>query len=191
MFNNSQKTQLIESLLFLKGKMGFKTKELCSIIKISEFDLEQFVAEINKKYLKMNSPFIIKINGDKIRTSINKETSILISEKLNEPIKIKLTKSLIEVLTIISYYQPITRKQINQIRKSNSDYIIAKLSSLDLIESKETAKTPGNPRLWNTTNNFLEAFDLETISDLPNYELTKKVESDLFQDLSVEKTKDI
>ncbi len=184
--NNSQKSQLIEGILFLKGKSGIKISELKSITKVNDDEFEEFVNQINDKYIRTNSPFIIKLNGEKIRISLNKETSELISKKLNKPLKIKLTRSSIEVLTIISYYQPITKKQINQIRKANSDYILTKLLALELIEAKERAHTVGNPRLWTTTNTFLEAFDLESIEDLPDYKERREIEKNLLRDLDEE-----
>ncbi len=188
MLNNSQKSQLIEGILFLKGKQGIKISELKSITKINDEEFEEYVNQINDKYVRTNSPFIIKLNGEKIRISLNKETSELISKKLNKPLKIKLTRSSIEVLTIISYYQPITKKQINQIRKANSDYIITKLFDLELIEAKERAHTVGNPRLWTTTNTFLEAFDLESIEDLPDYKERREIEKNLLRDLDEEES---
>ena len=185
--NNTLRIQLIEGILFLKGKIGINVSELKSIVKISEEELAQIFEDINNKYVRVNSPFVVKVNGDKVRISLNKETSEIISKKLNKPLKIKLTKASIEVLTIISYYQPITRTQINKIRKSSSDYILQKLSILELVEAKEKAHSPGNPRLWTTTDAFLEAFDLETIEDLPNYQAKIDTEDDLFKDILEEK----
>ncbi len=181
--NSSLKIQLLEGILFLKGKTGIRMEELKTLVKFNDLELEQTIEQINDKYKRLNSPMLIKINGHKIRMSLNKETSDLISKKLNKPLKIKLTKSTIEVLTIISYYQPITSSKIAKIRKANSDYLIQKLQALELIEAKEHAPTPGNPRLWTTTDTFLEAFDLEKISDLPDYESKKSLEESLLQNL--------
>ncbi len=186
--NSSLKSQLIEGILFLKGKTGIKMDELKALVKFNDEELEQIIEQINAKYKRVNSPLLIKINGQKVRMSLNKETSELISKKLNKPLKIKLTKSTIEVLTIISYYQPITSSKIAKIRKANSDYLIQKLQTLELIEAKEHAPTPGNPRLWTTTDSFLEAFDLEKISDLPDYESKKSLEESLLQSLEADKT---
>ena len=193
--NSSLKIQLLEGILFLKGKTGIKTEELKALVKFNSEELEVTIDQINSKYKRINSPLLIKVNGHKVRMSLNKETSELISKKLNKPLKIKLTKSTIEVLTIISYYQPITSSKIAKIRKANSDYLIQKLQALELIEAKEHAPTPGNPRLWTTTDTFLEAFDLERISDLPDYESKKSLEDSLLQNLEldsneVEKMKD-
>jgi len=189
--NNSLKTQLIEGILFLKGKAGIDIVTLMKILKVDEDEFQAYIDQINDKYHRMNSPYIIRINGEKIRLALNNETSEIISKRLNKPLKIKLTKTTIEVLTIISYYQPITRTQINKIRKSNSDYIISKLQKLELIEAPETAPTPGNPLLWITTNNFLEAFDLVSIEELPNYASKDKIDSALLSNLSEEEMQEL
>ncbi len=184
--NNSLKTQLIEGILFLKGKAGIKVDVLKTILKVDDEELLAYIEQINDKYHRLNTPFIIKMNGEKIRLALNKETSELISTRLNKPLKIKLSKATIEVLTIISYYQPITRTQIEKIRKANSDYIIARLQKLELIEAPEVAHTPGNPRLWITTNNFLEAFDLSSLEQLPDYDSRDKIDSALLSNLNEE-----
>ena len=89
----------------------------------------------------------------------------LVSGVITGPIG--LTKSVLEALTIIAYKQPTTKSKIEHIRGVSADYAISKLIEYDLIESNERSDLPGKPRLYVTTNAFLELFDLNSLDELP------------------------
>ena len=73
----------------------------------------------------------------------------------------------LEVLAIIAYYQPTTRAYIDQIRGVDSSYTVGLLLDRHMIEECGTLQVPGRPRLYRTTKEFLRAFHLNTLEDLP------------------------
>ena len=79
----------------------------------------------------------------------------------------KLSQPALEVLTIIAYYQPTTRAYVDQIRGVDSSYTISLLLERKLIEECGRLQVPGRPRLYRTTKNFLRAFHLNSLEDLP------------------------
>ena len=79
----------------------------------------------------------------------------------------KLSQPALEVLTIIAYYQPTTRAYIDQIRGVDSSYTVGLLLERRMIEECGTLQVPGRPRLYRTTKEFLRAFHLNTLEDLP------------------------
>lgn len=79
----------------------------------------------------------------------------------------KLSQPALEVLTIIAYYQPTTRAYVDQIRGVDSAYTIGLLLDRKLIEECGKLQVPGRPRLYRTTKNFLRAFHLTSLEDLP------------------------
>ena len=79
----------------------------------------------------------------------------------------KLSQPALEVLTIIAYYQPITRAFVDQIRGVDSAYTVGLLLDRKLIEECGRLQVPGRPRLYRTTENFLRAFHLTSLEDLP------------------------
>ena len=79
----------------------------------------------------------------------------------------KLSQPALEVLTIIAYYQPTTRDYIDQIRGVDSSYTVGLLLERHMIEECGTLQVPGRPRLYRTTKEFLRAFHLNTLEDLP------------------------
>ena len=80
----------------------------------------------------------------------------------------KLSQPALEVLTIIAYYQPTTRAYVDQVRGVDSAYTVGLLLDRKLIEECGRLQVPGRPRLYRTTKNFLRAFHLTTLEDLPD-----------------------
>ena len=83
---------------------------------------------------------------------------------------VKLSKASLETLAIIAYNQPITKVQIDKIRGVSSDSIINSLLSKDLIISNKTLDTIGKPKLYETTETFLDVFGIESLNELPKSE---------------------
>ena len=79
----------------------------------------------------------------------------------------KLSQPALEVLTIIAYYQPTTRAYVDQIRGVDSSYTMGLLQERKLIEECGRLQVPGRPRLYRTTKQFLRAFHLTSLEDLP------------------------
>ena len=79
----------------------------------------------------------------------------------------KLSQPALEVLAIVAYYQPTTRAYVDQIRGVDSSYTIGLLLERRLIEECGRLQVPGRPHLYRTTRQFLRAFHLDSLEDLP------------------------
>ena len=79
----------------------------------------------------------------------------------------RLSKAALETLAIIAYSQPITRAEIESIRGVSADGMIKLLSSRSFIREVGKKDVPGKPVQYGTTREFLKAFRLSTIADLP------------------------
>lgn len=74
----------------------------------------------------------------------------------------------VAVLAAIAYHQPITREGLKDIfGKEISRDLIGRLHARDLIATGPRAPRRGAPHTYVTTDQFLAAFDLETLQDLP------------------------
>ena len=80
----------------------------------------------------------------------------------------KPSQPALEVLSIIAYYQPPTRAYVDQVRGVDSAYTVGLLLDRKLIEECGRLQVPGRPRLYRTTKNFLRAFHLTSLEDLPD-----------------------
>ena len=80
----------------------------------------------------------------------------------------KLSKATIETLAIIVYHQPVTRSEIEEIRGvSFASNTLEILLELDWVRPAGRKDVPGKPIQYATTENFLNHFNIQKLSDLP------------------------
>ena len=80
----------------------------------------------------------------------------------------KLSKATIETLAIIVYHQPVTRSEIEEIRGvSFASNTLEILLELDWVKPAGRKDVPGKPIQYATTENFLNHFNVQKLSDLP------------------------
>lgn len=80
----------------------------------------------------------------------------------------KLSRAAIETLAIISYHQPVTRAEIEEIRGVGvSRGTIDQLLEMEWIRFGRRRMTPGRPVTFVVTQEFLDHFGLESARDLP------------------------
>ena len=83
----------------------------------------------------------------------------------------KLSKATIETLSIIVYHQPVTRAEIEEIRGvSFATNTLEILLELDWVKPAGRKDVPGKPIQYATTENFLNHFNVQKLSDLPTIE---------------------
>ena len=83
----------------------------------------------------------------------------------------KLSKATIETLSIIVYHQPVTRSEIEEIRGvSFASNTLETLLELDWVRPSGRKEVPGKPIQYATTENFLNHFNIQKLSDLPTIE---------------------
>jgi segregation and condensation protein B len=90
-----------------------------------------------------------------------------------KPAKQRLSRSLMEVLAIVAYRQPVTLAEIEAVRGVQSDYSVRQLVERRLVKEVGRRHTPGRPLLYGTTQQFLHQFNLEDLSQLPKLEATQ------------------
>lgn len=73
----------------------------------------------------------------------------------------------LEVLTIVAYRQPVTRAFVEQLRGVDSGATVTSLADKGLIEESGRLDVPGRPILYRTTDAFLRAFSITSLSELP------------------------
>jgi len=79
----------------------------------------------------------------------------------------KLSRASLETLAIVAYKQPVSKTEIDALRGVDSETSIQTLQNRDLIEVVGTVDSPGKPKLYGTTREFLRYFGLKDIKDLP------------------------
>ncbi|MFT3742165.1 MAG: SMC-Scp complex subunit ScpB [Gammaproteobacteria bacterium] len=80
----------------------------------------------------------------------------------------RYSRALLETLALISYRQPITRAEVEEVRGVTvSSTIIRNLLDREWIKIVGHREVPGRPALYATTKVFLDYFNLKSLSELP------------------------
>tara|TARA_Y100000741_G_scaffold363736_1_gene352694 strand:+ start:488 stop:1081 length:594 start_codon:yes stop_codon:yes gene_type:complete len=98
------------------------------------------------------------------KSTINDFLNIIYADKTP-----RYSRALMETLSIIAYKQPVTRGDIESIRGvSVSSSIMRTLTDRNWIKIVGYRDVPGKPAMFSTTNEFLDYFGLEKLSELPD-----------------------
>jgi len=125
------------------------------------------VMQLAAEYDERMSGIRLLIVTNTVQMSTREEYAEQIDAVLSPIKRNAVSKSAIEVLSIIAYKQPITRAEINDIRGVRSDYYVSLLLDKGLIEIIGQKDTVGRPNLYGTTNLFLRDFNLSSLEELP------------------------
>jgi segregation and condensation protein B len=84
--------------------------------------------------------------------------------------KARLSRPALETLAIVAYRQPVSRPEVDALRGVNSDAVLENLLERRLVRIAGRKEAPGRPFLYETTREFLIAFGLRDLGDLPKVE---------------------
>lgn len=86
-----------------------------------------------------------------------------------------LSRGMLETLSIISYKQPISIAEIDELRGVSSRMMVSNLMKKNLVKPVGRKELPGRPLAYGTTDDFLRYFGLNKISDLPKLSEIKEL----------------
>lgn len=162
-------TELIEAIIFSAGD-SISYEEIMSFLPdLTENMLMKSLKEIKDRFSGDSGILLLTFNK-KVQFSSNPMYGDIIAEVLTPLKERSLSKSLMEVLSIIAYKEPVTRLEIEEIRGVNSEYAVSMLSKMNLIAVIGRKDSVGRPSLFATTDEFLKKFQLESLKDLPEFD---------------------
>lgn len=161
--------QTVEAIIFSAGTEIKKKDILDKLEGVTRKQLNDAVRALAQRYKGDRGILLVEFN-DYVQFTSNPSYGEVVSDVLR-PIRQKaLSDTLLQVLAIIAYKQPITRGEIEEIRGNTSaDYALTTLTRAGLIRVSGHRNTPGRPWLYVTTNEFLRRFLLRSLNELPDY----------------------
>jgi len=181
--NVSEIEREVEAILFASSEpldinsIENKISKKTNVLKVLE--------KLKQNYSLRGINLVCISNKWSFRTADN--LSLLMSQQ--KTVEKKLSKAAIETLSIIVYHQPVTRSEIEEIRGvafgTNTLEILMELNWVKPMGRKDV---PGKPIQYGTTEEFLNHFSLQKLSDLPTIDElgsaglidTSSVESNIF-----------
>ena len=156
----------IEGILFASGE-PVKVERICVAMDLDRPTVEQVLQKLMDYYAYERRGVRLVRMEDCWQMCSAPDYADVIRKAFEIRKPARLSQPALEVLTIIAYYQPTTRAYVDQIRGVDSAYTIGLLLERKLIEECGRLQVPGRPHLYRTTRNFLRAFHLDSLDDLP------------------------
>ena len=181
--NISEIEREIEAILFASSEplniisIESKISKKTNVLKVLE--------KLKQNYSSRGINLVCISNKWSFRTAEN--LSLLMSQQ--KTVEKKLSKAAIETLSIIVYHQPVTRAEIEEIRGvAFGTNTLEILMELNWVKPTGRKDVPGKPIQYGTTEEFLNHFSLQKLSDLPTIDElgsaglidTSSVESNIF-----------
>lgn len=157
---------VLESVLFAAGN-PVSAEQLCIGLEINRKELEDTVQTLMKRYRCEQRGIRLVQMEDSYQLCSAPEYASYILKTLERRKTARLSQTALEVLTVIAYFQPITRAYIDQLRGVDSSYTIGLLLERELICECGRLAVPGRPILYQTTQNFLRTFGISSLDELP------------------------
>ena len=130
-------------------------------------NIKKILVNIQEIYKNRGINLICIKNKWSFRTAEDLSKSMALQKSTQK----KLSKATIETLAIIVYHQPVTRSEIEEIRGvSFASNTLEILMELDWVRPAGRKDVPGKPIQYTTTENFLNHFNIQKLSDLPTIE---------------------
>ncbi|MFC6274764.1 SMC-Scp complex subunit ScpB [Levilactobacillus tangyuanensis] len=158
----------IESLLFVSGDEGVTVADLAAATGLMRPAILASLERLAQKYAAdRDSALELMVNDTTYRLVTKAAAQDLIKQYFENPLSTSLTPASLEVLAIIAYRQPVTRIEVDEIRGVQSASTVQKLVLRRLIEDAGRLDEPGRPKVYRTSDYFLDYFGLKQLADLP------------------------
>lgn len=163
---------IIEALLFASGD-SLHLEKIAEIIEHDKKTTKVIMSNLIYKFQNSLRGIIIREIDGAYQLCTRPELDEYIKKLGTVRRKQGLTPQAYETLAIVAYNQPVTRAHIERIRGVNSDGVLLTLADRNLIEEVGRDDTPGKPKLYGTTEEFLRAFGFVSINELPPLEMNE------------------
>jgi len=164
--NLEKESALVEAVLFLESE-PLTVDTIASITQLAKDVVTECIDILKEKYTAENSGVELAMITGGWSLVPKKEFWETLKEKYGNKNEGKLSRSAMEVLSIIAYKQPITRAEIEAIRGVAPDNMIRLLVERQLVKEVGRKDSPGRPTQFGTTKEFLKFFRLNSIAELP------------------------
>jgi segregation and condensation protein B len=165
---------IIESMIFSSEK-PLSIEKIASILEITKEEVTEIIKILIQEYNhnEMRGIELVETGGGYFFRTKTKYAPYI--RKIVMGKEAQLSKATMETLAIIAYKQPITRAEIEHIRGVDSSNPIRSLLEKKLIKIQGRKDVPGRPHVYGTTKEFLKAFGLKDLSELPNLKEIKDI----------------
>lgn len=161
---------IVEAILFVAGD-PVSVKDIAHALNLTESEMDGVLehlrdhCDLEKRGIRVNR------FGGKAQLSIQPEYAPQVDAFLQPVRQQTLSQVALETLSIVAYRQPVTKADIESVRGVKCDYSVQALINKGLIREAGRKEALGRPILYETTDEFLKHFGIETLDELPGASL--------------------
>lgn len=159
----------IEALLFWRGE-PVSIKKLSEWLTISAAEIEDALRELDGALASRG--IVLMRNEDDVMLGTAPELSELVETLAKEELNRDIGKAGLETLSIVAYFGPITRSEIDYIRGVNSTFVLRSLLIRGLVERVQN-KDDQRSFLYKPTFELLSYLGIKDLKNLPEYEVAR------------------
>ncbi len=164
----------IEAVL-LVSDVALSAKRLAQLATLADVsEAKQLVEKLNLAYDLDRSAFRIEPVASGFRLLTRPVYSFWLGKLHQRQAELRLTPPALETLAIVAYRQPITRADIEKVRRVNCTDMLKHLMDRGLVRIGGEDDSLGRPFLYETTRQFLELFGLRSLDALPMAESLRR-----------------
>ncbi|MEY2724727.1 MAG: hypothetical protein RLZZ458_594 [Planctomycetota bacterium] len=165
--------RLEAALLIAEGPTA--AKKLAHAAQLSEpSEVRALVNTLNEHYDRSRSAFRIEETAAGFLLMTRPALAPWLDRLHQRQAQLRLSPPMLETLTIVAYQQPVTRADVEAIRGVQSADMIRQLLDRGLIRVAGEDDSLGRPFLYETTKQFLAAYGLRQLADLPDWDSLRK-----------------
>ena len=158
----------LEALLYVAGDNGLEEQNLIEMLEIDGESLDKVAQNLQRKLTQDADSGLQLIHiAHTYKLTTSPQTAKIIEKYFQKDLTKNLSQSALEILAIVAYRQPITKVEIDDIRGVNSSGALQTLVWRGLIKADGKKDAPGHPKLYVTTDYFLQYFNYHSLADLP------------------------
>ena len=163
-------TDVVEALLFASDT-PLEAERIREVLELGDADeARALVDELRSRYDNEDRALAVVEVGGGYRMVTRPQIAPWLMRLAKTRTKARLSRPALETLAIIAYRQPVSRPEVDAVRGVNSEGVLDSLLDRRLVRVAGRKEAPGRPFLYETTREFLVAFGLRDLNDLPKVE---------------------
>jgi segregation and condensation protein B len=168
-------TDIVEALLFASDG-PLEPDRIRDVLGLADLaEAHAVVGQLRQRYEASSRALAISEVGGGYRMVTRPVMATWLVRLARAKTKARLSRAALEALAIVGYKQPVSRPEVDAIRGVNSEGVLDSLLERGLVRIAGRKDAPGRPFLYETTREFLIAFGLRDVADLPKVDGELKV----------------
>ena len=159
--------RILEAFLFIGGAPLTAEHARKAIRGLSEAEFLEAIAELNQAYRQQGRPYAILPREQGYVLALRPRFRPVLEKLYGGTREARLSTAAVDVLALVSYRQPATKQEVDNLRGMESGSLLRQLVRRGLISVVNRGEAGKREVAYGTTHRFLQLFGLRSLDDLP------------------------